>query len=88
MDSELYGFADQQPFRWDAFLTPPKRAMPAVGLFPGPDPVEFGHRSFKLVVEEPHRIEDFAESCRCLGSVGASICEDAVVSQISHDSRL
>src|SRR5215467_4840676 len=30
MDSELYGFGDQQPFRWDAFLTPPKRAMPAM----------------------------------------------------------
>jgi hypothetical protein len=62
--------------------------MPAMVLLPGPDSVEFGQRSFKFVVEEPHRIEDFAESCRCLGSVGASIRENAVVSQISHDPRL
>ena len=58
------------------------------GLLPGPDLVEFEQRSFKFAVEEPHRIEDFAESRGCLGSVGASKREDAVVSQISHDPRL
>ena len=57
-------------------------------LLLGPDLVEFEERSFKFLVEEPHRIEDFAESCRCRGSVDASKREDAVVSQISHDSRL
>jgi hypothetical protein len=45
--------------------------MPAMVLLPGPDTAEFGQRSFKFVVEEPHRIEDFAESCKCLGSRSA-----------------
>src|SRR5712672_3131657 len=62
--------------------------MPAMTLLLSPDLVEFEERSFKFVVEEPHRIEDFAESCRRLGSVGASEREGGVVSQISQDPRL
>src|SRR6266436_5428765 len=62
--------------------------MPAMILLLSPDRVEFEEHSFKFVVEEPHRIEDFAQSCRRLGSVGASKRKDAVVSQISHDPRL
>ena len=54
--------------------------MTAMVLFVGPDLVEFDQRSFKFAVEEPHRTEDFAEGCRCLGSVGPSKREDAVVS--------
>jgi hypothetical protein len=65
-----------------------ERAMPAVVLLSGPDLVEFEQRSFEFAVEQPHRIEDFAERCRCPGSVGAPKREDAVVSQKSHDPRL
>src|ERR1700676_1845875 len=57
-------------------------------LLPRLDLVEFGKRSFKFGIEEPHRIHDFAEGCRCSCPVGLSKGEDAVVSQISHDRRV
>src|SRR6266403_6353721 len=52
------------------------------------DLVEFGKRSFKFGIEEPHRIKNFAEGCRCSCPVSLSKGEDAVVSQISHDPRI
>ena len=55
---------------------------------PNPDLVEFGQRSFKFVIEEPHRIKNFAEGCGFFCSVSLSKSEDAIVSQISHDSRV
>src|SRR5712671_92922 len=57
-------------------------------LLPRLDLVELGKRSFEFGIEEPHRIKNFAESCRCSGPVGLSKGEDAVVSQVSHDPRL
>src|SRR5712692_2436154 len=62
--------------------------LPILTLLPSLDLVEFGPRSFKFVVEEPHRVENFAESGRCFCPVGSSKGEDAVVAQISHDPRL
>src|SRR3981189_1526354 len=52
------------------------------------DFVEFGKRSFKFGIEEPHRIKNFTEGCRCSCPVSLSKGEDAVVSQISHDRRV
>jgi hypothetical protein len=52
------------------------------------DLVEFGQRSFEFVIEEPHRIENFAEGCRRFCPVGLSKGEDAVVAQKSHDRRV
>src|SRR6266481_2317507 len=52
------------------------------------DLVEFGKRSFKFGIEEPHRIKNFAEGCRCSCPVSLSKGEDAVVAQISHDPRI
>src|SRR5437870_3824844 len=52
------------------------------------DLVEFGRRSFKFVIEEPHRIENFAQGCRCFCPVGLSKGEDAVVAQKTHDPRV
>src|ERR1700738_744109 len=45
-------------------------------------------RSFKFGIEEPHRIKNFAESCRCSCPVSLSKGENAIVSQISHDRRV
>ena len=53
-------------------------------LLPSLDLIEFGQRSLKLVIEEPHRIENFADGCRCSCPVSLSKGEDAVVAQISH----
>src|SRR5271165_2111670 len=39
----------------------------------------------ELVVEQPHRVEDFAERRRGLRAVDVAEGEDAVVAQISHD---
>ena len=52
------------------------------------DLVEFGKRSFKFAIEEPHRIKNFVEGCRCSCPVSLSKGEDAIVSQISHDPRV
>jgi hypothetical protein len=57
-------------------------------LLPRLDLVEFGKRSFKFGIEEPHRIKNFAEGCRCSCPVSLSKGEDAIVSQISHDRRV
>src|SRR4029079_16498543 len=70
-------------------IAPPKELLPnhsAVLLrF---DVAEFGQRAIKYIIEEPHRIENFAHGRRCLGPVGLAIGKHAVVAQISHDSRL
>ena len=55
---------------------------------PRPDLVESGKRLLKFGIEEPHRIKNLAESCRCSCPVGMSKGEDAIVSQISHNSRI
>ena len=47
------------------------------------DLVEFGKRAFELFVEEPHRIENFAEGRGRFGPVSLSKGEHAVVSQIA-----
>src|SRR4051812_2221792 len=52
------------------------------------DLVESRQRPFKFVIEEPHRIENFAEACRCFCPVGLPKGEDAVVAQISHNRRV
>ncbi len=52
------------------------------------DLVEFGNRSFKFGIEEPHRIKNFAEGRRCSCPVSLPKGEDAVVAQISHDLRV
>src|SRR5260221_947649 len=52
------------------------------------DLVECGKRAFEFSIEEPHRIENFAEGRGCSCPVSLSKGEDAVVSQISHDSRV
>src|SRR5262249_38173195 len=52
------------------------------------DLVEFGQRPFEFVIEEPHRIENFAEGRRCFRPVGPSEGEDAIVAQKSHDRRV
>src|SRR5258708_4618696 len=52
------------------------------------DLFEFGQRSFKFVIEEPHRIENFAEGCRCFCPVNLSKGKDAIVAQISHYRRV
>ena len=57
-------------------------------FLPRLDLVEFRTRSFKFGIEEPHRIKNFAEGCRCSCSVSLSKGEDAIVSQISHDPRV
>src|SRR5215467_7116457 len=49
------------------------------------DLVELGERAFEFAVEQPHRVENFAEACRRFRPVGLSEREDAVVAQISHD---
>src|SRR5476651_2377888 len=52
------------------------------------DLIKFRQRSFKFVIEEPHRIENFAEGCRCSRPVCLSEGEHAVVAQIKHDLRV
>src|ERR1700704_5589392 len=52
------------------------------------DLVELGQRAFKFVIEEPHRIENLAEGCRCFRPVSMSKGEDAVFAQVSHDGRV
>src|SRR6266404_722967 len=64
------------------------RPLSTSTLLPRLDLVECGKRSFKLAIEEPHRIKNFAEGRRCSCPVSLSKGEDAVVSQISHDPRL
>src|SRR4051794_15829964 len=41
-------------------------------LLPCLDLVELGKRSFEFGIEEPHRIKNFAEGCRCSCPVGLS----------------
>src|SRR6516165_8983470 len=48
----------------------------------------FRKRSFKFLVEEPHRIKNFAEGSRCSCPVSLAKGENAVVAQISHDCRV
>ena len=48
-------------FQDDPVFTSAVRGHPL--LSPGHDLFEFGQRSFKFVIEEPHRIENFAEGC-------------------------
>src|SRR5712671_1246028 len=55
------------------------RSALSSALLPSLDLVELGQGAFKLVVEEPHRIENFAEGCRCFCPVSLSKGEDAVV---------
>jgi len=62
--------------------------LPTSTLLSRLDLIEFGKRSFKFGIEEPHRIKNFAEGCRCSCPVSLSKGEDAVVSQISHDPRV
>src|ERR1700730_2522163 len=57
-------------------------------LSPGLDLFEFRKRPFEVPIEEPHRIKNFAEGCRCSCPVSLPKGEDAVVSQISHDRRV
>src|SRR5215471_12822748 len=53
-----------------------------------PDLLEFRLRLLELPVEEPHRVENFAEGGRCSGSVSLAEGKDAVVSQVFHDHRI
>lgn len=62
--------------------------LPGLTLLPRLDIVECGKRSFELFIEEPHRIENLAEGCRCFCPIGRAKGEDAIVSQIFHDRRV
>src|SRR5262249_11134870 len=53
-------------------------------LLPSLDLIEFGQRSLKFLIEEPHPIENFADGCRRFCPVSLSKGEDAVVAQVSH----
>src|SRR5512144_2974206 len=52
------------------------------------DLAEFGQRAIEYIIEEPHRIQNFAHGCRCFRSVSLAEGKHAVVAQVSHDSRL
>ena len=52
------------------------------------DLAEFGQRAIEYIIEEPHRIQNFAHGRGCFRSVGLSEGKHAVVAQVSHDSRL
>src|SRR4026209_1863019 len=52
------------------------------------DLAEFGQRTVEYIIEQPHRIQNFAHGRGCFGSVSLAIGKHAVVAQISHDSRL
>src|SRR6185437_2507743 len=52
---------------------------------PVSDLLENGQCSFKFTVEEPHRVENFAEARGCFCPVSVSEGEDTVVTQVSHD---
>src|SRR3954462_1218244 len=69
-------------------FTGSSRHRPSSPLWPGLDLVEFGQRSFELVVEEPHRIENFAEGRGRSRPVGLPEGENTVVTQVSHDRRV
>ena len=65
-------------FQDDPVFTSAVRGHPL--LSPGHDLFEFGQRSFKFVIEEPHHIENFAEAdresqspARCVGRLGAAL---------------
>ena len=59
-----------------------------IALLPSLDLVEFGQRSFKFAIEEPHRIKNFAEGRRCFCPVSLPKGEDAIVAQISQYRRI
>src|SRR5512139_638770 len=52
------------------------------------DLAEFGQRAIEYIIEEPHRIQNFAHGRGCLRPVSLTKGEHAVVAQVSHDSRL
>src|SRR5258708_6703454 len=81
-------FSISRPAQHDARETRSDWNLPTSSPLPRLDLVEFGERPFKFVIEEPHRIKNFAEGCGCSCPVGLSKGEDAVVSQISHDPRV
>jgi hypothetical protein len=58
------------------------------GFLPGDDLVEESERPIKLIIEQPHRIENFAKCRGCFCPVGSSERKDAVVAQIPHDRRI
>ena len=62
--------------------------LPASTFLPHLDILECRKRALELVVEQPHRIEDFAEGRGGSCPVGLAKGEDAVVAQISHDRRV
>src|SRR5579883_113951 len=67
----------------------PTPLRPALHLhFSGLDLLEFRAGLFELDVEQPHRVEDFAEACGGSRPLGLSKRKDAIVAQIFHDSRV
>src|ERR1700722_8311470 len=57
-------------------------------FLPRLDFVEFGQRPFEFFVEQPHRIENFAEGRRWSWPVNLAKAEDSVIAQISHERRI
>src|SRR6478735_4576621 len=70
-------------------IGPPEELLPAHSTFLLRfDLAEFGQRAIEYIIEEPHRIQNFAHGCRCFRSVSLTERKHAVVAQVSHDSRL
>ena len=44
-------------------------------------------RSREYIIEEPHRIQNFAHGRRCFRSVSLAKGKHAVIAQVSHDTR-
>jgi hypothetical protein len=59
-----------------------------LATIPDGDLVEFGQHSFTFVIEDPHRIKNFADGCGCFCPVSFSKSEDAIVAQITHYHRI
>src|SRR5580692_6422184 len=52
------------------------------------DLAEQRQRPVEFIIEQPHRIENLADRRGCFRPVSLSKSEDAVVAEISHDSRV
>src|SRR5512143_1677525 len=70
-------------------IAPPEERLPDRSTFLLRfDLAEFGQRAIEYIIEEPHRIQNFAHGCGCFRSISLAEGKHAVVAQVSHDSRL
>src|SRR5262249_60641633 len=68
-------------------IAPPDQLLPRRSALLSLYLVELGQRTVKYIIEEPHRIENFAHRCGRLCAVSFTEGEHAVIAQVSHDSR-